>query len=83
MHNAQLRENRKVLPFSVIASTTQRGPHKGEWPLWGEEKPRHSRYFPPAENIELWLVLRRRGNPHLKGVCTIEGDSHGCYAASE
>ena len=34
-------------------SQTQRGPRKGEWPLWGKEKPRHSWYFPLAGNIVL------------------------------
>ena len=51
-----------------------RGPRKGEWPLWGEEKPRHRWNFPLAENVTLWLVLRRCGNPLRFPECF--GDCH-------
>ena len=50
-----------IRPY-VITRLANRGPRKGEWPLWGEEKPRHRRNFSLAKNVTLCLVLRRCGN---------------------
>ena len=50
-----------VLSFIVVCKhvkiASHNGPHKGEWPLWGEEKPRHRRNFSLAKKEALCLVL--------------------------
>ena len=46
----------RVLDAGYFPAHT-RGPRKGEWPLWGEEKSRYSRNFLLAENVALYLVL--------------------------
>ena len=53
----------KAPQLCVIARGGLWGPHKGEWPLWGEEKPRYRWNFLLTENETLYLVLRRCGNP--------------------
>ena len=61
------RRLREPLSQPVRLTAPLRGPRKGEWPLWGEEKPRHRWNFPLAENGTLWLVLRR-GEPLAYGI---------------
>ena len=44
----------------ILKEGRHTGPHKGEWPLWGEEPSGHNRNFPLAENGDLCLVWRRQ-----------------------
>ena len=53
-HRRKIHKCGNTLCISLL-----RGPHKKQRPLWGEEKPGHSRNFPLAGNGALCSVLRR------------------------
>ena len=52
-----LQKTDSGVPMYSRESVAKRGPRKGEWPLWGEEKPRYRWNFLLAENGTLYLVL--------------------------
>ena len=61
------------------------GPHKGQRPLWGEEKPKHSRNFPLARRgpHKAFMLYGERRDPDTVGIFRLRKMEHCVWYPDE
>ena len=83
----ELRQRVLLYIREAWSAVQKRGPRKGKWPLWGEEKSRYRWNFPLAENGAVYLALRRhraddRGVLHEETLIPLGGVGDGAVGAA-